>query len=153
MITLACVVLATLLSGCGGGPPKELNGLWSIGPAACAAGLGVTFKGDAVWARYEKDEFLLMDAPRYVVTPTAGGSLVRIDYKLPSAPGGVSGALGRGVIEIELATASGRLTPLRSRYVDLRTGSARVPLRAGGLERALSLAHCPKHPHADPDED
>jgi hypothetical protein len=117
--------------------------LWSTGPAACAAGLGVTFRGDSVRARFEDDEFVLMAAPRYAVARTADGAIIRIEYQLPTEPGGVSGDLGRGVIEIE-RTDAGRLVPLRRRFVDLRTGSARLPLKAGALEHALTLAKCPR---------
>ena len=82
-----------------------------------------------------------MAAPRYTVTPLPDGALVRIVYKLPSVPGGVSADLGRGVMEVE-RSASGHLRPIRSRFVDLRTGSATMPLHAGPMERAMSLTRC-----------
>jgi hypothetical protein len=135
-----------VLAACGARPPKELSGLWSTGPAACAAGLGVTFRRDGVWAHYAKDEFVLMAAPRYTVTPTPDGALVRIDYKLPGAPGGVAADLGRGVIELERSRMD-RLRPVRSRFVDLRTGAATLPLHAGPMEQAMQLARCPKPAH------
>jgi len=106
--------------------------------------LGVTFRGDSVRARFAEDEFELLASPRYSIEHTPTAALVSIEYSLPTAPGGVSGALGRGVIDLE-RTPEGRLTPLRRRFVDLRTGSVRTPLHPGTLEKALALSRCPKH--------
>jgi hypothetical protein len=123
--------------------PAELEGLWSRSLEACAAGLGVTFRSDAVRARFGGETFVLLAEPHYEVRGGGAGVLVRIDYRLPSAPGGVNAALGRGVIELR-RTPAGRLKPERRWFVDLQTGSARAPLGPGALDEALDLGLCPR---------
>jgi hypothetical protein len=91
-----------------------------------------------VRARFADDDFVMLAEPRYSVRKSPTATLVKIDYALPGAS---SGALGRGVIELE-RTPDGRLSALGGRFVDLRTGSTRVPLKPGPLERAFSLGRC-----------
>ena len=122
--------------------PVELDGLWSRSLAACAAGLGVTFRADAVQARFGHDTFVLLPDPRYAVHEEGGRAVVRIDYRLPSAPGGANAALGRGVVELE-RTAGGRIAPRAAYFLDLQTGTARAPLAHGPLNEALDLGLCP----------
>ena len=60
------MALCVLLSGCGGQkPPPELAGLWSAGPAACEAGIGLKFERDAVAAIYAGARETLFESPRY----------------------------------------------------------------------------------------
>jgi hypothetical protein len=140
---LGNVIAIACLASCARTPvPAELSGLWSRSLAACAAGLGVTFRNDAVQARFGKETFVLLSEPRYRVVPMGASALVRIEYKLPAAPGGVSPALGRGVVELE-RTPSGRLTPHQAWFLDRQTGTARAALKPGALEGALSLGLCP----------
>jgi hypothetical protein len=120
-----------------------LSGLWSRSLEACKAGLGVTFRDDAVRARFGGDLFVLLADPRYQVNEAGGQAVVRIDYRLPGAPGGVSAALGRGVVELE-RNSEGRLAPRSSYFVDLQTGSARASLEADPLTEALDLGLCPR---------
>ena len=83
-----------------------------------------------------------MSHPQYRVAPMGASALVRIEYRLPAAPGGVSPALGRGIVEIE-RTPGGRLTPQRAWFLDRQTGTARTPLEPGALEKAFDLGLCP----------
>jgi hypothetical protein len=122
-----------------------LSGLWSRSLEACKAGLGVTFRDDAVRARFGGDLFVLLADPRYQVNEDAGQAVVRIDYRLPSTPGGVSAALGRGVVELE-RSSEGRLAPRSAYFVDLQTGSARASLEGDPLTEALDLGLCPRDP-------
>jgi hypothetical protein len=140
---LAILLVAGAATGCAKTrAPAELDGLWSRSLAACAAGLGVTFRADAVRARFGADTFVLLADPHYEVRDSGASAMVRIDYRLPSAPGGVNAALGRGVIQLE-RTAAGRLAPHGAWFVDLQTGSARAALAPGPLSSALDLGLCP----------
>ena len=141
ILAALCAFSVTLLAACGG-PPKVLAGLWSASPEACAAGLGVTFRADAVRARYDRDAFILFAQPRYSTVQTPSGAIVRINYALP----GADEALGRGEIELAWSRNDARLLPLRRRFVDLLTGSTTVPLQADAVDRALALKRCPKNP-------
>lgn len=132
-----------MLGGCAAPrPPAELAGLWSRSLLACAAGLGVTFRADAVRARFGGETLVLLGAPQYQVRPEGAGALVRIEYNLPAAPGGVNPALGRGVVELE-RTPAGRLVPRRAWFLDRQTGTARAGLTPGPVESALDLGLCP----------
>ena len=53
--TAALLFVAFVASACAGPahPPAELNGLWSSGPAACAAGVGVRFGPDKIEIVYQ----------------------------------------------------------------------------------------------------
>jgi hypothetical protein len=143
-LRLLCIVIAvSSISACARqAAPPELAGLWSRSLAACAAGLGVTFRDDAVSARFGGENFVLLSAPHYRVTPMGASALVRIEYQLPDAPGGVSAAPGRGVVEIE-RTPGGRLTPHQAWFLDRQTGTARAGLTPGPLQSALDLGLCP----------
>jgi hypothetical protein len=145
-VKLRVIAIAAVLAGASGcarpAAPGELAGLWSRSLAACAAGLGVTFRNDAVRARFDRETFVLLGDPSYQVKPYGSGVLVRIEYQLPSAPGGVNAALGRGIIEIE-RTPAGRLVPHQAWFVDRQTGTARAALAPGPVETALQLGLCP----------
>ncbi|MGE3302946.1 MAG: hypothetical protein AB7M12_07505 [Hyphomonadaceae bacterium] len=111
--------------------------------AACAAGLGVTFRADAVRARFGDETLVLLTTPRYEARPEGAGSRVRIYYSLPHTPGGVRADLGRGVIELERSPA-GRLRPVAGWFTDLQTGAAHARLAPGPLDDMLNLGLCPR---------
>jgi hypothetical protein len=146
----AALCMGLAVSGCGGAP-RALGGMWSSSPAACAAGLGVTFKSDAVRARFDQDGFVLLAQPRYQVRQTPWGAVFSITYALPDARTGrdSGGDWGVGVIELKWSRQDARLAPYRRRYLDLRTGAANVPLRPDAVDRALALTRCPKRPVPD----
>lgn len=142
---LLAIALACLPAACGqnAAAPVELEGLWSRSLEACAAGLGVTFRSDAVRARFGGETFVLLSDPRYEVRSNVRGVRIRIAYRLPAAPGGVNPALGRGVVELE-RSRTGRLKPVARWFVDTQTGSARASLAPDPLDDALDLGLCPR---------
>ena len=80
---------------------------------------------DLLYGQFGADTFVLLSDPHYQVRDVGGRAVVRIDYRLPSAPGGVNAALGRGVIELE-RTPQGRIATRADYFLDLQTGSARA---------------------------
>lgn len=146
---LASIALACLPAACGqnAAAPPELEGLWSRSLEACAAGLGVTFRPDAVRARFGDETFVLLAEPRYEILSNVRSVRIRIDYRLPAAPGGVNASLGRGVVELERSRA-GRLRPVARWFVDEQTGSVRASLVEDPLDDALDLGLCPRERHA-----
>lgn len=142
---LLVIALASLPAACGqsAAAPVELEGLWSRSLEACGAGLGVTFRGDAVRARFGGETFVLLSDPRYEVRSNVRGVRIRISYRLPAAPGGVNSALGRGIVELE-RSRTGRLKPVARWFTDAQTGSVRVSLSADPLDDALDLGLCPR---------
>lgn len=144
---LAMLGLCASATGCAGGaaPPSELVGLWSSGPAACAAGVGVRFEPNAIAAVYEEQREVLFEQPHYAVEGRGDQFRVRIEYRLPSTPGGVRVAGAYGVIVLERGEA-GALQPASHNMIDRRTGSARLRIEDDPAMRALALAPCGAHP-------
>jgi hypothetical protein len=142
---LIAIALACVPAACGQNTaaPVELEGLWSSSLEACSAGLGVTFRKDAVRARFGGETFVLLAEPRYEVRSNVRGVRIRIDYRLPSAPGGVNSALGRGIVELE-RSRTGRLRPVARWFADTQTGSVRAALAPDSLDEALDLGLCPR---------
>lgn len=134
----AAIVSAAMLAGCGGGAPKELDGLWAGGPAACEAGLGVRFRDDAVSAHLEGAEEVLLEAPRYALQRPGARVRVRIDY---APPGGRQASPVRGVLVLERGE-DGWLSAVAHRLEDARTGSALVRLRGDAMARIFRLRRC-----------
>jgi hypothetical protein len=131
-----------LAAGCGARAPSELAGLWSTGPAACEAGMGVRFGAHAIEAVYQGARETLFAAPVYEREPGgAGGFRMRIEYELPRQPGGAYNAGARGVITLERGE-SGFLEPTGHTLLDLRTGSARAHIGRDPVLAALRLAPC-----------
>ncbi len=144
----AAALALCVASGCGENTaPVELEGLWSRSLAACSAGLGVTFRSDAVRARFGGETFVLLANPRYEVRSHVRGVRIRIDYQLPATPGGVNPALGRGVVELE-RSRTGRLKPVSRWFTDSQTGSVRAALGDDPLDDALDLGLCPRRSEA-----
>ncbi|MES1197411.1 MAG: hypothetical protein ABUL55_02190 [Pseudomonadota bacterium] len=137
---MAALCLAS--AGCtGGGPPQQLSGLWSAGPAACEAGMGVRFDGDEIAVVFDRQRQALFERPRYHLEEVQGQSFrVRIEYELPVQPGGVRVAGAHG--ELVLIGEPGALYPASHNLVDSRTGSARMRIINDPAMRALSLKPC-----------
>jgi hypothetical protein len=141
--------LALTLCGCSasGGPPAELSGLWSAGPAACAAGVGVQFDADAIAAVYDSHRETLFEHPHYDVETSGDQFRVRIVYALPQQPGGATSLGAHGVLVLA-RTESGALTPYSHNLVDPRTGSARMRIADDPAMSALNLEPCTPHGRA-----
>lgn len=139
---LLFVLWATLASaGCvRSNPPAELAGLWSSGPAACAAGVGVRFGADAIDVVYDDEAEPLFQRPRYEVFGE-GAFRVRITYDLPRVTGGASVAGARGMIVLAEGPDGG-IAPIGHSLIDARTGSAHVRFVHDPAVQALTLRPC-----------
>jgi len=141
MARAAFALLGLVLAGCAGArPPEELTGLWSAGPAACAAGVGVRFRADVIEAVYDDETELLFAHPKYEIQDSGERFRVRILYDLP---GGRAG--GRGVVVLA-RQADGSLAPEGHALLDGRTGAARVRLQNDPVDGLLTLEPCGAHP-------
>jgi hypothetical protein len=140
----------SVATGCGASqpPPAELAGLWSAGPAACEAGVGVEFGAEAIEAVYEDERQTLFLHPRYEVEATRERFQVRITYDLPRLPGGARSAGAHGVVV--LAREGAALAPVSHNLVDPRTGSARLRIANDPAVTALTLTPCGDHPWREP---
>ncbi|MBL8545836.1 MAG: hypothetical protein JNL81_05190 [Hyphomonadaceae bacterium] len=139
--------MSLLVSACAGPsrPPAELDGLWSAGPAACAAGVGVRFQADAVEVVYDEETQTLFDHPRYRLESEGLSFRVRITYELPHVAGGARVAGARGMLVLA-RQPNGGLAPLTHSIVDARTGAARMRIGDDPAVQALTLAPCGAHP-------
>lgn len=139
--------LAATSSGCGAalGPPAELLGLWSAGPAACAAGVGLNFENNVIAARFHEDREVLFEQPIYRREGAGEHFRVRIDYQLPTPPGGVRAVGAYGAITLARGE-DGRLHPVSHVMVDPRTGSMRMRIKDDRPLEALDLTPCDRHP-------
>lgn len=143
---LALAPAFTSLAGCDAGrPPVELSGLWSAGPAACAAGAGIRFGSDAISALYDNQRQVLFEHPRYDVE-TRGEARdeifrVRILYALPVQPGGASSVGAHGVILL-IRDHDGALRAISHTLVDPRTGSVSMRIAGDPALAALALKPC-----------
>lgn len=126
-------------------PPDELSGLWSAGPAACAAGVGVRFNADAIEVVYEDETATLFDRPHYELESSGRSFRVRITYQLPRVTGGARVAGAHGVVVLA-RQPSGGIAPLTHAIVDARTGSARLRIDDDPAVTALTLSPCGAHP-------
>lgn len=125
-------------------PPPELDGLWSAGPAACAAGVGVRFNADAIEVVYEDSTETLFDRPRYKLESIGDTFRVRITYELPRVTGGARVAGAHGVVVLA-RQPDGGLAPVTHSIVDARTGSARLRIANDPAVTALTLSPCGTH--------
>lgn len=144
---LAFPFVSLLVSACAGPPhpPAELDGLWSAGPAACAAGVGVRFQSDAVEVVYDDETQTLFDHPRYNLESSGQSFRVRITYELPHVTGGARVAGAHGVLVLA-RQPDGGLAPLTHSIVDARTGAARMRIADDSAVQALTLTPCGAHP-------
>jgi hypothetical protein len=143
---LAVFGLALLATGCGGQPtPAELAGLWSAGPAACAAGVGVRFNAHRIAAVYDRQEETLFEHPRYEIQGAGDDFRVRILYELPHRPGGASVVGAHGVLVLA-RDPEGGLEARAHSMVDGRTGTVRMRIVDDPAVRAMDLEPCGPHP-------
>lgn len=145
--TTALLFLTTLAAACAGPthPPAELNGLWSSGPAACAAGIGVRFESDKIEVVYEDSTQTLFEHPRYNLESNDRSFRVRITYDLPRVTGGTRVAGAHGVLVLARQSGGG-LAPVTHSIVDARTGSQRMRIADDPVVQALTLTPCGAHP-------
>lgn len=140
----ALICGAQALAGCGAAaaPPRELAGLWSAGPAACAAGVGVQFGADAIAAVYDRRRETLFDHPRYTIESDLDERLqVRIAYDLPHRTGGARSVGAYGVLVLQ-QSADGGLEVESHNLLDPRTGAARVQIVDDPAADVLRLQPC-----------
>lgn len=136
-VGLACTAACTQ-----GGPPPELSGLWSSGPAACEAGVGVRFESGVVAAHYAGGGVVpLLNTPDYDVERRGARVRVRILYKLPAPAGGASSPGANGVLVVERGD-DGWLNAVTHRLQDARTGSARITIGPDSVVSAFHLRRC-----------
>ncbi len=107
---------------------------------ACAAGVGIRFKADAIEAIYDRQVETLFDHPSYEVRGR-GPFRVRIVYDLPRLAGGAQVAGARGVVELT-RRQDGSIAPTLHNLLDPRTGAARVQLVNDPAIAALTLTSC-----------
>ena len=107
---------------------------------ACAAGVGIRFKPDAIEAIYDRQVETLFDRPHYEVRGR-GPFRVRIVYDLPRLAGGAHVAGARGVVELT-RRQDGSIAPTLHNLLDPRTGAARVQLVNDPAIAALTLTSC-----------
>jgi hypothetical protein len=138
----------SVAAGCGASqpPPAELSGLWSAGPAACSAGVGVEFGAEAIDAVYEDERQTLFQHPRYQVEAAGDEFRVRITYDLPRMAGGARSVGAYGVVV--LAREGATIAPVSHNLVDPRTGAARLRIADDPAVTALTL--CGDHPWREP---
>lgn len=140
-------VLGLALTGCAGAhPPEALDGLWSAGPAACASGVGVRFRADAIEAVYDDEVEILFERPRYEIeTETSEAFQVRIVYDLPRPRGGSRVVGAHGVLTLA-RQPDGGIAPVAHALMDGRTGAARVRLVNDPAAALMTLEPCGAHP-------
>lgn len=148
MARSAIVIFGLVLAGCAAAtaaPPTELNGLWSAGPAACANGVGVRFRGDVIEAVYDDESETLFERPRYQVQHGGEAFRVRIVYDLPSSAGGSSATGAHGVLVLA-RQPDDTIAPIAHTLVDGRTGAARVRIAGDPVINLMTLEPCGAHP-------
>lgn len=140
---LAC---SLVLAGCGGSrPPAELAGLWSAGPAACEAGVGVRFTSEAIETVYDDRSETLFAHPHYTLEGAGDARRVRITYELPRRPGGAQSVGARGLIVLTRGD-DGRIIPETHNLLDGRTGAARLRIADDPARQVLALEPCGPNP-------
>lgn len=143
---IAVLGFALAAASCSGAkPPTELSGLWSAGPAACEAGVGVRFESDAIEVVYERQTEALFENPRYTLERGGDNFRIRITYDLPQVAGGARSLGAHGVIVLTRSN-DGRITPEMHNLIDGRTGAARARISDDPAITALSLQPCGAHP-------
>lgn len=148
MARAAIALFGLVLAGCAAakaGPPAELNSLWSAGPAACAAGVGVRFRSDAIEAVYDDEVETLFERPRYHLEHVGEAFRVRIVYDLPRAIGGPAATGAHGVLVLARQPNDG-IAPIAHALLDGRTGAARVRIADDPAVALLTLEPCGAHP-------
>lgn len=146
LVFLAAMICLPALAGCAGrAPPPELRGLWSVGEAACDAGVGVRFEHDRIAAVYADQREVLFAHPTYRADQSSDDFRVRIEYQLPRPPGGAVSLGAHGVLVLARG-ADGYLKPMTHALIDPRTGSVRMRIEGDPALAALALRPCGAHP-------
>jgi len=107
--------------------------------------VGVRFEGDRIAAVYANQNEVLFAHPHYQADAQGDAFRVRIEYRLPSQPGGARSAGAHGVLVLARGT-DGYLKPLTHSMVDPRTGSVRIRIDGDAALTALALRPCGAHP-------
>ena len=107
---------------------------------ACAAGVGIRFKSDAIEAEYDRRTEILFANPRYELRGR-GPFRVRIVYDLPRIAGAAHVPGARGVVELT-RRLNGAIAPILHNLVDARTGAVRLQLADDPAIAALTLTSC-----------
>lgn len=115
--------------------------MWSVGPAACEAGVGVRFEERAIQASYDRQRETLFQNPRYELLRGGRMFRVRIVYDLPRLPGGAYSVGARGVVVLA-RQPDGRIAPEIHNLLDARTGSAQLQFVGDPAVAALTLTKC-----------
>lgn len=143
---LVLLGLALAAAGCGSArTPEQLSGLWSAGPAACEAGVGVRFGAGAIEAVYDRRTEVLFAHPRYELQHGQAETRIRITYDLPRVAGGVRIAGAHGVLVLS-RRADGGIAPVSHHLVDGRTGAVRVRMQDDPAQDLLTLQPCGPSP-------
>lgn len=138
LCAISFILLA--LAACRAGPPAQLAGLWSTGPASCSAGIGLEFNEKSVDAVYAADRQILFLNPRYEMRGGGDEFRVRIRYDVTKAHKTLV-----GVLDLQ-RQRDGSLRPIAHRIHDTLTGATR--LRVGEDPLALALMVRPCAPNA-----
>ena len=142
VLPFAVLGLTLAAAGCGGAPPPaQLAGLWSVSPAACAAGVGVRFGPNVIEAVYLSQTETLFERPRYTLVDGGESMRIRVIYELPRLPGGVRSAGARGVFVLA-GQADGRIAPVAHNLLDSRTGAVRLRVQNDPATALLTLVAC-----------
>ncbi len=145
LLSFAVLGATLAAAGCGGSaPPAELSGLWSAGPAACTAGVGVRFGPNAIEAVYQSQAETLFERPRYSIVG-GDGFRVRIVYDLPHLAGGARSVGAQGVLVLARQTDGGIAAEAHN-LVDGRTGAARLRVLNDPAMALLTLEPCGRQP-------
>lgn len=148
MARATLLIAGLCLAGAGcvrASPPAELQGLWSAGPAACAAGIGIRFGGHAIQMVFEDKGEALFARPRYQIMSRAEPFRVRITYDLPLVAGGAREPGARGVFVLT-QQAGGGIAMESHNLVDPRTGAVRARIADDPAATLLALEPCGEHP-------
>lgn len=136
----ALALVCALLLGCssGGAPPRQLAGMWSAGPAACSARIGLEFGAEAIEAIYVDEREALVERPRYEVIQDEPFR-VRIRYRLPG--NAAVRRSGEGIIDLE-RIRDGSLRPVAHRFENELTGAVRLSIGADPMVQAMTVRPC-----------
>ena len=133
------------LTGCGSErPPAELAGLWSAGPAACEAGMGLRFEDEAIAAVYDGQREVMFQNPRYRVEEHGEEFRVRVSLRLAAPTWRRAKASAHMACWCWRATRRAALRPSSHNLIDARTGSARMRI-VGDPTLSFALQPCGDH--------
>lgn len=112
--------------------------MWSAGPAACSARIGLEFGAEAIEAIYVDEREALVERPHYEVIQDEPFR-VRIRYRLPGGP--AVRRTGEGIIDLE-RISDGSLRPVAHRFENDFTGAVRMSIGADPMVQAMTVRPC-----------